>query len=72
MQVTVRVERVPLVGVLYFGLAGAALLFALQLLRAKYIVKARRAQRDRGAYTMFAGLMILVSLGAFLLGMAAS
>lgn len=59
-------------GILYFGLAGAAFIFAIQLLRAKYIVKAKRAQRDRGAYTMFAGLMILVSIGAFMLGIAIS
>jgi hypothetical protein len=60
------------VGILYFGLAGAAFLFAIQLLRTKYILKAKRAQRDRGAYTMFAGLMILVSLGAFMLGLAST
>jgi hypothetical protein len=56
-------------GVLYFGLAGAAIAFAVSLLRTKYIVKARRAQRDRGAYTMFAGLMVVVAIGAIALGL---
>ncbi len=59
-------------GILYFGLAGAAFIFAIQLLRTKYILKAKLAQRDRGAYTMFAGLMMLVSIGAFMLGLAST
>lgn len=69
---TVQVERDVPVGILYFGLAIAALIFAIQLLRSKYVLKEKRAQRDRGAYTMFAGLMILVSIGAFMLGLAST
>ena len=53
---------------IYFGLSGAALLYALSLLWSKYVTKSRRAQRDRGAYTMFAVFMMVVSASAFALG----
>lgn len=52
----------------YYGLSGAALLLALSLLWTKYVTKPKRAQRDRGAYTMFAFIMLLASAGAFALG----
>jgi len=54
--------------VIYFGLSGAALLYALSLLWTKYVSKTRQAQRDRGAYTLFALIMMLVSASAFALG----
>jgi hypothetical protein len=53
----------------YFGLSGAALLIAVQLLWTKYVRKTKRATRDRGAYTLFAVFMLVVSAGAFALGM---
>lgn len=53
---------------IYFGLSGAALLYALSLLWTKYVSKTRRAQRDRGAYTLFALFMMVVSASAFVLG----
>ena len=53
----------------YFGLSGAAMLYALSLLWTKYVSKSRRAQRDRGAYTLFAAFMMVVSASAFALGM---
>lgn len=56
---------------IYFGLSGAALLFAIQLLWTKYVKKTKRATRDRGAYTLFALFMVVVSAGAFALGMLA-
>lgn len=52
----------------YYGLSIAAFLFALQLLWTKYVKKTKRARRDRGAYTMFAAIMLVVSAGAFALG----
>jgi hypothetical protein len=52
----------------YFGLSGAALLIAAQLLWAKYVKKTRRATRDRGSYTLFAVFMLAVAAGAFALG----
>jgi hypothetical protein len=58
--------------VIYFGLSGAALLFALSLLWTKYVKKTKRARRDRGAYTLFATFMLVVSAAAFALGIFAS
>lgn len=56
---------------IYFGLSGAALVTAISLLWTKYVKKTKRARRDRGAYTMFAGFMILISVAAFALGILA-
>lgn len=56
----------------YFGLSGAALLYAMSLLWTKYVRKSKRARRDRGAYTLFAIFMLLVSAGAFALGVLAA
>jgi|GEM_PF-2196680 hypothetical protein len=52
----------------YFGLSGAALVTALTLLWTKLIVKSKRARRDRGGYLFFAGIMLVVSAWAFVLG----
>ena len=57
-------------GLVYFGLAGAAFLYALSLLRTKYILKTKRAQRDRGAHTAFAIFMLIMSVAALALGLA--
>jgi hypothetical protein len=57
--------------VIYFGLSGAALLYALSLLWTKYVKKTKRARRDRGAYTLFAVFMLAISAGAFALGVLA-
>jgi hypothetical protein len=59
-----RIARV----LVYFGLSGAAFLIAVQLLWTKYVRKTRRATRDRGSYTLFALFMLVVSAGAFALG----
>jgi bacteriorhodopsin len=58
--------------VIYFGLSGAAFLYALSLLWTKYVKKTKRARRDRGAYTLFAAFMFVVSAAAFALGIFAS
>lgn len=52
----------------YFGLSGAALVTAITLIWTKYVAKTKRARRDRGAYTFFAGIMLFVAAGAFALG----
>ncbi len=56
---------------LWFGIAGGALLFALSLLRSRYLLKEPRAVQSRGAYAMFAFFMVLFALGAFAAGVAA-
>ena len=52
----------------YFGISGGTLLMALSLLRKRYIEQDRSAVTSRGGYTMFAILMVLFSIGAFLAG----
>jgi hypothetical protein len=52
----------------YFGISGGTLLLALSLLRQRYLEKDRMAVRSGGGYTMFAVLMLLFSIGAFLAG----
>jgi hypothetical protein len=52
----------------YFGISGGTLLMAISLLRKRYIEQDRLAVTSRGGYTMFAILMLLVSIGAFFAG----
>ena len=52
----------------YFGISGGTFLLALSLLRQRYLEKDRNAVRSRGGYTMFAVLMLVFSVGAFLAG----
>jgi hypothetical protein len=56
-------------GLVYFGLSGAAFLYSMSLLRTKYILKTKRAQRDRGAFLAFAIFMLLMSFAALALGL---
>jgi hypothetical protein len=41
----------------------------MSLLRTKYILKTKRAQRDRGAFLAFAIFMLLMSFAALALGL---
>jgi hypothetical protein len=56
--------------ILWFGLSGGALIFALSLVRQRYITKTPRAMQSRGSFTMFAILMLIFSVGAFVAGLA--
>jgi hypothetical protein len=56
--------------ILWFGLSGGALIFALSLIRQRYITRTPRAMQSRGAFTMFAVLMLIFSFGALLAGLA--
>jgi hypothetical protein len=56
--------------ILWFGISGGALVFALSLIRQRYITKTPRALQSRGSYTLFAILMLLFALGAFAAGLA--
>lgn len=56
--------------ILWFGISGGALVFALSLLHARYIAKQPRAMQSRGSYTLFAVFMLLFSLGALAAGIA--
>ncbi len=56
--------------ILWFGLSGGALIFALSLIRQRYITKTPRAMQSRGSFTMFAILMLIFSIGALVAGLA--
>ena len=57
---------------IYFGMSGGALLVAVQLLRQRYLLKDQPAVRSGGGYTMFALVMVLFAIGAFLAGIFAA
>lgn len=54
--------------IVYFGVSGGTLLLALSLLRKRYIKQDHVAVTSGGGYTMFAILMMLFAVGAFLAG----
>lgn len=54
----------------WFGISGGALLYALQLLRARYLTKEPRAVNSRGGFTLFALLMLIFALGSLAAGLA--
>ena len=56
----------------WFGIAGGAAIFAFSLLRQRYITKERHAVRSRGGFTLFALLMLVFALGAFIAGLASA
>jgi hypothetical protein len=55
----------------WFGIAGGALIFACTLLYQRYVRKDPRAAQSRGSFAMFAGLMVLFAIGAAVAGIAA-
>jgi hypothetical protein len=57
---------------LWFGIGGGALVFALSLLRRRYIEKEKYAVSSRGGFTMFAILMLIFALGAIAAGIASA
>ena len=56
--------------ILWFGISGGAMIFALSLIRQRYITKTPRAMQSRGSFTMFAILMLIFSFGALVAGLA--
>ena len=56
--------------VVWFGISGGALIFALSLIRQRYFTKVPRAMQSRGAYTLFAILMLFFAFGALVAGLA--
>ena len=57
---------------LWFGIGGGAALFAVSLLRQRYVTKESRAVRSRGGFTMFAILMLIFAAGAIVAGIASA
>ena len=53
---------------IYFGLGGAALIMSISLLITKFVLKPKRARRDRGAYVTFAMITFFAAMFSFMLG----
>lgn len=51
--------------ILWFGISGGTLAFALSLLWQRYVQRTERALQSRGSYTMFAILGIIFAIGTF-------
>jgi len=54
----------------WFGISGGALVFAITLLYQRYIQKTPYAVQSRGSFAMFAALMVLFAIGAAVAGIA--
>jgi|ADGO01.1.fsa_nt_gi hypothetical protein len=52
--------------ILWFGISGGTLAFAISLLWQRYVTRTDRALQSRGSYLLFAILAIIFSIGAFL------
>jgi hypothetical protein len=57
---------------IYFGLGGAALVMSISLLITKFVIKPKRARRDRGAYVTFAMITFFAAMFSFMLGIVSS
>jgi hypothetical protein len=58
--------------VIYFGLGVASLLMCISLLVTKFVLKPKRAQRDRGAYVKFAAITFFAAMFSFMLGLVST
>ena len=58
--------------VIYFGLGVASLLMCISLLVTKFVLKPKRAQRDRGAYVTFAAITFFAAMFSFMLGLVST
>jgi len=56
----------------WYGISGGALVFAGSLLHTRFVRRDPNAVRSKGAFTMFALLMVLFAAGAAAAGFAAS
>ncbi len=56
----------------WYGIAGGALAFAVSLLVQRYIQKTPRAVQAGPSFAMFAGIMVLFAIGAAVAGYASS
>lgn len=58
------------VALVWFGIAGGALVFALSLLYQRYVKRTPHSVESRGSFAMFAGIMVLFAVGAAIAGLA--
>ena len=57
---------------IYFGVAGGALVLALSLLHARYVRRDPQAVRSRGGFTLFAVFLLLFAVGAAAAGLVSA
>ena len=55
--------------ILWFGISGGTLAFAISLLWQRYVKRTAQAVQSRGSYLLFALLSLLFSVGAFFAGL---
>jgi hypothetical protein len=55
--------------ILWFGISGGTLAFAISLLWQRYVKKTPHAMQSRGSFLMFAILSLIFSVGAFFAGL---
>lgn len=59
-----------MVAIVWFGISGGALVFAISLLFQRYVKKTPHAVQSRGSFAMFAFIMVLFAIGAAVAGIA--
>ncbi|HEV2127334.1 MAG TPA: hypothetical protein VGR22_01810 [Thermomicrobiales bacterium] len=55
---------------IWFGISGGTLAFAISLLWQRYVQRTERAVQSHGSFTMFAILGIIFSIGTFVTALA--
>ncbi len=61
-----------IVAIVWFGISGGALVFAISLLFQRYVKKTPHAVQSRGSFAMFAFIMVLFAIGAAVAGIAST
>jgi hypothetical protein len=61
-----------IVAIVWFGISGGALVFAITLLFQRYVKKTPHAVQSRGSFAMFAFIMVLFAIGAAVAGIAST
>ena len=58
------------IAIVWFGIAGGAVVFAITLLVQRYIQKVPKAVQAGSSFAMFAAIMMLFAIGAAIAGYA--
>jgi hypothetical protein len=61
-----------IVAIVWFGISGGAIVFAISLLVQRYVKKTPHAVQSRGSFAMFAFIMVLFAIGAAVAGIAST
>jgi hypothetical protein len=61
-----------IVAIVWFGISGGAIVFAISLLVQRYVKKTPHAVQSGGSFAMFAFIMVLFAIGAAVAGIAST